>query len=138
MTTSIFQDIRGALQTRVLTVPVFPSKISYEGRLYSPVIGVPYASLVLKPTSGKPFSVDGDTTALRGLLLVDLYYPASGGSANVEIAGDSVISKFKSGTKLRCGSGLVLIDYAERADILAQDAWLHLPVTIGWRSFPSV
>lgn len=117
----------------------FPSAISYEGTSYIPTPNVPYARLTLLPTSGKPYSLDGTTTAAVGLFQISLFYPANGavGTATIESVADAVMHLFPSFLKITQGSTSIIVDYAQRAQILEEADWFHLPITVGWRCFPS-
>ena len=136
---SKFQDIRAALTARAKLATGFPTAISYEGVTYVPAPGTPYARLTLMPTSGKPYSLDGSVTGDRGMLQISLFYPSNGGpgTATVESVADAVIKLFPSFLKLTQGSTSVIVDYAQRAQILEEPDWFHLPITVAWRVFSS-
>lgn len=144
MTTSLYQDIRGALQVHAATATGFPplAQRAYENQRANPTTGIPYVRMTLTPTSGRAFSVSAVTKAHRGLFQVDYFFPALVGTADKPSAGDgepaidNLKSMFAPGTKLPLTGGETLyIDYAERGPGLAQDGWFCIPVTIGWRCF---
>lgn len=142
MTTSLYQDIRGALQTLAASATGFPAagQRAFENLEFSSTTGTPWVRMTVKPTSGRPYSVDAITRAHAGLFLVDFYFPADQGTAGKPAAGDGepAVDHFKDlfapGTKIPLTGGEILyIAYAERAQGIAKDGQFMIPVTVAWR-----
>lgn len=146
MTTTIYQDIRGALQAYAAGAAGFPplAQRAFENIAFSSTTGTPWVRMTVKPTAGRAFSTDALSIAHRGLFLVDFFYPTLQGTADKPAAGDGepavdhLRALFAPGTKLPLTGGeTLMIDYAERGPGLAQDGWYQIPVTIGWRVYAS-
>lgn len=131
---SLYQNIRGALQTRAATASGFPpvAQRAYENRLFTSTTGVPYARMTLIPSSGRPFSLSGARRYHNGMFQVDIFYPTLVGTAAAEQVADAVRAVFVPGTKVPLNGDMVLIAYSERHAGLDGKDWLQIPVTIGW------
>lgn len=131
---SLYQNIRGALQTRAATATGFPpaNQRAYEGVIFTSTAGVPYVRLSLIPSSGRAFALSGGRRRHLGLFQVDVFYPAAKGTAAAEVLADAIRDQFKPGIRLPLGSDIVLISYSERAAALFDASWTQIPVTVGW------
>ena len=138
MTTTLYQDIRGALQQRAASATGYPpvGQRAYEGGpLFSSTNGTPYARTTLMPTSGRPFEVSGGTKQHAGLFQVDVCVPSNQGTATAEIAADNVKAMFEPGDVLLKNGEHIVIDYAERGKAMVSPDWIFCPVTVRWRCF---
>lgn len=135
--TTVSQNVRGALQTRVALAAGFPpqNQIAYEGETFSSTLGVPWARLTLLPQSGRPFDVRAADTAHMGLFQVDVFVPDGLGTGAAELAADAVRAVFRGGTTIGIGGDRIVIDYAERAQAQQEPDWIVCPVTVRWRCY---
>ncbi len=131
---SLYQNIRGALQTRAALAAGFPpaNQRAHEGMVFTSTTGVPYARLSLIPSSARPFALSGQRRQHRGLFQVDVFYPANKGTGPAETVADAIRDQFKPGDRIPLGADIVLISYSERAAALFDAAWTQIPVTVGW------
>ncbi len=135
--TSIYQDIRGALQTQAMTASGFPAitEVAAEGVLFTPVVGTTWACMTLMPSQDRAFSVSGGTTQHMGLFQVDIHTPSDNGTAAAEIAADAVRAVFAVGSRIPFNNETVIVDYAERKQAMVDPNWIFCPVTVRWRCF---
>lgn len=132
MTASLYQNIRGALQTHLANVSGVPT-IAYEGVKFTPTVGTPYLGTSLVPTSARPGPI-GVNSILRhqGLFLVDAVYPNGSGTATAEAMADTIKAAFTTQTTLSLNGVDVRISYSERGQIQQEADWLRVPIAIGW------
>lgn len=138
MTTTIYQDIRAALQQRAQTADGFPAdpQIAYEGIVFTPTPEVPWARLTLSPTSIAAYTVNVGTLLHKGLFMIDLFYPLKAGTGLVESIADNVRAVFVPGQRLAIGQFFLQIDSSSRTRAMPSE-WLMVPVTVGWKVFAS-
>ncbi len=137
---SLHTDIRVALQEQAATAAGFPplAQRAYEGKLFVPSTGTPWARMTMLPTSGRPFSVSAEDRFEKGLFQVDVFVPYGAGSNAAEVAADAVIAVFNPASTLKQNGLFVFVQYAERARVMEQEAdWICAPVTVGWQAFPN-
>jgi hypothetical protein len=134
---SLLSDVRGALQLQAKSATGFPAAIDYEGNLFSPVYGVPWARMTLMNNSRQPFSLSGHSKIMGGLFQVDLFYPDNAGTATIDAVADAVVDVFPLDIHLIRGSTRVWINYAQRNPLLQQPDSIHAPITVAWRCFTS-
>lgn len=134
---SLYQNIRGCLQSRALATPGFPARCAFEGALFSSTVGTPWARLTLMPQMGRPYSVSAGLMRHSGLFQVSVFLPAGGGPGTgaAEAIADAVKARFVAGMKLAQGGETVEIEYAERSQAMVEADWISAPVTVGWRCF---
>ena len=106
MTTSLYQDIRGALQNRLAAVTGIPA-IAYEGKGYTPVAGTPFVEPVFIPISSPPVT-NGDQKVFlhEGLFQVAVVYPVAKGTGPAEAMADAIKASFTPGTVLSNGAAV--------------------------------
>jgi hypothetical protein len=126
------QEIRGALQARLLTVSGLPA-VAPEGVSFEPTIGTPYVAPVLVHGSERPFDLGGAGVISAGTLEVSLVYPSGFGTAAAEAMATSIKAAFPTGLVLEQGATKVLIRWAERRSVFQDSDFIRLPVSIGWR-----
>jgi hypothetical protein len=134
---SILQDIRGALQLQAASAAGFPTEVGYEGKLFSPTFGVPWARMTLLNNSGLPFSISGRSKITGGLFQVSLFYPVNKGTADIDVVADAVVDAFPLDMNLFKNAARIWINYAQRNPLLQQPDSIHAPITISWRCFTS-
>jgi len=135
--TSLYQDIRGALQTHAGMVSGLPAdgQRAYEGRLFTSTVGIPWARMTLLPYSGRPFSVSAETKDHIGDFQVDYFHPAGSGTGEAESLVDAIKEAFSPGVRLVQNGVTVLIQYSERRQAIQTADWLQIPVSVRWRAF---
>lgn len=137
--TSLTQDIRGALQQQVENVTGFPpaAQRAYEGKTFTPTVGIAWARLTLMTNSRRPFSLSGVSKITGGIFLIDLFYPPGSGTATIDAMADAVVDAYAPEAPLIQGSTRVLINYAQRAEVMRAAEDLQVPITVSWRVLPS-
>lgn len=134
---SLYADIRGALQLQAASAAGFPAAVDYEGTIFSPTFGIPWARMTLLNNSRLPFSISGRSKINGGMFQVDLFYPVDKGTEDIDTVADAVVDAFPLDTNLFKGSARIWINYAQRNGLLQQPDSIHAPITISWRCFTS-
>lgn len=130
---SLYQDIRGALQNRLLTVSGLPSSVAYEGVPFKPVQGTPFVEPVFQPINGRPATCGPDHFVLHeGLFNVAVVYPAGQGTGAAEAMADLIKEAFRAGTVLTLNANQIRTHWAERKAVLHDAGWVRVPVSISW------
>jgi hypothetical protein len=129
--------VRGLLQSRALLASGFPAgdQVKYEGKLFSPTKGTPWARMTFLPSAKRPFSVAGSSRLDDGLFQVDLYFPPLRGTKTLEDAVDAVLAEFTPGQSLSTSSVKVWINYAERGPVTESEESVDAFVRVSWRSY---
>lgn len=133
--TTLYQDIRGCLQTRANTATGIPGSAqrAYEGVPFAPTVGTAYIAYTLIPTQERPASLGPSGQTLRqGLFQVSLFYPSGSGTGTVESIADAVKNVFVAGNTLTQGTTSVRIRYAERGQCTVSADWIQCNVTVAW------
>lgn len=133
--TTLYQDIRGALQSQLATVTGIPA-LAYEGFPYKPVRGTPYCDCVLVPTSGRPYTL-GTAHLIdhEGTFEVGVTYPSGVGTGTAEAMADAIKAKFTAATTITQGTTIVRIRSSERRQALVDTDWIRIPVSVRWYLF---
>lgn len=133
--TTLYQDIRGMLQSRLASVPGVPA-IAYEGIPYTPVPGTPFCEPTFLPANGRPATMgDGHLVRHEGSFEVVLAYPTGSGTGTGEAMADTIKSYFKASDVLTLNGNNLRFRYAERRPVIEQTDWYRVPVSIGWYTF---
>lgn len=139
MPTTLYEDIRGALQPLADSVSGFPpiAQRSFEGMLFTSTTGVPWARITLMPVSGRPMTVSTNRKKHVGLFLIDLYGNPQIGSGGVEAVADAVMTIYKPPLRLMItgATDTVGIDYSERKSARPDGQYTMIPITVGWHCF---
>lgn len=132
--TTIAQDLRGALQTVLDSIPGFPpaNMRAYDGKNFSGTPFIPWARISLTTTGGLPFSLN-DSDVEFGLFQVSLYYPPEKGTADIEAMADAVKAAYSGRVPLILGAARVWIQSVRRGPLLPEADCIGLPVTVSWR-----
>lgn len=132
MTASLYQDIEGALETRLNTVPGLPA-VAAEGQTYNPTAGVPFVEPVHIPISSPP-TTNGDQKIYlhEGLFQIAVVYPVTKGRGPAVAMADLIKSYFTPGTVLTKGNAVVRFRSAQRSRALIDSQWVRIPVSIAW------
>lgn len=136
---TIHTDIRGAIQTKAATVSGFPASVQYEGRVFDPPKTSTWARITIIPSSERPPVLSG-VVMLEGIAQIDIFTPSKGGPGtnSIETLVDSIKTTFTPGLRIPSASGRVQIRYSERGPLIAEPDWLHIPVSIGYRTYDAV
>lgn len=144
MTVQVYDQIQAALEGHLLDhdgVPTDPATgntlVAFENAPFTPVDQEPWWRVNFRPTTAQRGAM-GDTGYSRadGIMIVELYYPAGGGSGDARRAADDLINHFKSGTRIESDDGvLVSIPRVMRSPGLSEPRWYHLNVEIWWTAY---
>lgn len=133
---SIYTEIRAALETKLTTVPGVPI-IAYENVDFDPTTGTPFVSVRMFPGSRRP-AVRGLTPQQRyeGIFRIDVVYPKGTGPSAAETMADTILENFEATTDLALTGGCyVSIDYAERGQGTSDNPWYVIPLSITFYSY---
>lgn len=130
--TSLYQDIRNALQTRLETVTGLPETV-YEGVSYAPVPGTPFIASALVPAAARPVTMGQDHLILHeGTFEIAVSYPSGVGTGSAEAMADAIKAVFTAESVLTVGANNIRIRYSERRQALIDSDWIRIPVSVGW------
>jgi len=129
-------EIRAALELHLATVPgIAPTtRWSRENVTYDPVPGTPWVRTTFAPNVAErlTFPANGAFVEHAGLLLVDLFFPATPtGTAGADAVADGIITRFPSGQGFAGIPELMVTRALVRAG-RRDGAWYQVPAEIGW------
>lgn len=132
--------ILDALLSDLNTISLSPQRaIAWPGIAFTPVSGTPYLAVSDFPTDTITRTVSTEGTVIyEGFLQVSAFWPKGQGLIAVKgLAGD-IATHFKRGRSIR-KNGTGPIVRIQRVPVIAapiiEPAWVHVPVTVYWRSF---
>ncbi len=134
---SIYSDIRAALESHLANTSGLPSGIAYENVSFEPETGTSFLKVAFVPTSRRP-AVRGLNPQQRyqGVFRVFCYTPEGHGPATADDIANKVITAFEAATDISFTNGgettIVSIDYAERDNGFVDSPWYYTVVNIGW------
>jgi len=130
---SLYNDIRGALVTKLAAVSGIPA-LADEGDTYSPVVGTPFVEYVNAPSQSRPVTMGGDHLKLhQGIFHVAVVYPTKSGIGAAETMADAIKEAFPVDVStITQNSITVRIRYAERLGAITQTDWVRIPIEIKW------
>jgi hypothetical protein len=134
---SIYNDIRAALESHLAGTSGLPSGIAYENVSFEPQTGTSFLKVAFVPTSRRP-AVRGLNPQQRyqGVFRVFCYTPEGSGPATADDIANKVIEAFDATTDISFTSGgettIVSVDYAERDNGFVDSPWYYTVVNIGW------
>lgn len=130
---SLYTNIRGTLQSHLMTCPGIPQNFAWEGARTEVTVNVPYVSSVLVPAEDIMTTM-GPSGLFRhsGSFEISLVYPSQGKTATIEALGDAVREHFRTGTVLELNGFRLRISSAEREQLLIEADWIRLPISVGW------
>jgi len=134
---TIAQDIRGALQGVLDTIDGFPpaSQRGYDGVVFSPTAGIPWARINLITNAGMPFSLNTSDVE-GGFLQVSYFFPGpSKGTAAAEAMADTIANAYRAFYRggLSKGAARLWIGFVRRGPLLPDADYIQAPVRVGWR-----
>ena len=136
-----YDQVQAALETHILEyngVPANPETgailIAFENDRFEPVSGQPWWRVQFVPVASERGSAGEDGyTRIDGELVVDLFYPAGGGSGQARRAADDLVSHFRSAQTVTSKDGVdVWIRGARREPALSEERWFSVQVRVRW------
>ena len=129
---SIYDDIRAALETNLISVSGLPS-VGWENVQFSPTTGTPYVKPRLIPTRREP-AVRGTNPQMfyQGIYRVECYVTEDQGPSAGDELADKIIDAFEAATDVSYSGTIVSIRYAEREMADIDGPFYMIPVNIGW------
>ena len=128
---TIHADLRAAFRAKMTDTAGLPTLIAWEGRVFSPGIGVPFMRESFRPIYSEPRAVGkGGTIQHRMTGNINLFYPASKGTVDIEQAAGLLLAAFAPGTSLVYGGSSGVVLKAERAPLMQEPDFIGCPITI--------
>jgi len=129
---SIYDDIRAALETKLNGVSGMPS-IAWENLTFTRTTGQSYVAPRLIPTVREP-AVRGLNPQIyyQGLFRVDCYVPEGLGPKAADELADKIIDAFEATTDVSHNGTIVSIRRAEREQGISDGAFFMVPVNVSW------
>lgn len=134
---SLDQDIRGALENRLLGVSGLPTNIAHQGELFRPpAFDIPWVVTSLVPVRERPSTLgDAHLVLHEGLFMVVLVFPAGDGTGAIDVLSNAVKARFRANDSAVQNSVIVRFRYAEKKSYMQDADWIRLPIEIGWYLF---
>ena len=136
-----YDQVQAALETSLLGysgIPLDPVSgnplIAFENDRFEPTTGQPWWRVQFVPVASERGSagVNG-YTRVDGELVIDLYYPAGGGSGQARRAADDLVLHFRSAQTFTSAGGVdVWIRSARREPALSEERWFNVQVRVHW------
>jgi hypothetical protein len=129
---SILNDIRGALDTRLLATAGIPA-VAPQNVLYNPTTGVAFLKSTLVPNTVRP-AVRGPNPQKRydGLYSILICTPeGQGAGAGYDLA-DLLLDRFVATTDISFAGIIVSVEYSEVGNSYFSPPFYCTPVTIAW------
>lgn len=129
----IFSSLRASLRTILLGVQGLPAARAWEGRKFTPTVGVPWVRETLVP-NGSVLAAYGAGGLIREDItyLIDVFQPATDADRifDLDDLGDAICRAFKPGTPLTTPDCRGQVISASRARIQHEPDWRMLPITV--------
>ena len=139
--TRVYDQIQAALEGHLLDCPELPLNpatgkrlIAFENDRFEPVTNQPWWRVQFVPVGSERGSAGEDGyTRVDGEFVIDLFYPAGGGSGSARRAADDLVSHFKSAQSVTSSGGVaVWIRGARREPALSEERWFNVQVRVRW------
>ena len=128
---TLHADMRAAFRKALRDIAGLPDQVEWEGKAFSPAIGVPFMSEGMVPVSSEPRAIGlGGTIRHRLLGTVNLFYPSNKGTLEAELATGLVLATFRPGTVLTYNGASGTVMKAEPRKILPDTDYLNAPVVV--------
>lgn len=130
-----YAAIRSALTARLQTLAGLPA-VAWENVAFAPVAGAMYLKPSLLP--GEPTQAELGNNGLNmhtGLYQISVFAPAGAGVAAVNTLVNSICDHFKRGVELTYGGVTVRLVKAYPSPMMQETDWIHIPITVQWRSY---
>lgn len=130
-----FTDVQATLMSAWAGVSLaYP--VAYEGRDFTPPNGAPWIALHTMPVSVRAAAIGvGSPLEHVGLLQIDLNYPLNSGTGTALTDADTVADYFAPGQTFTHNGMRLVIESCDRSQILRDDAWVTLYLTVKWRAW---
>lgn len=108
--------------------------VAHENLPYQPVIGEPYAEIIVLQNDITPVD-SSHTNETDGILRVILRYPSDTGAMNAKRKADEIFTHFKIGSQIEYETQKLTIVRQGRAPGYSEQGWYKIVMTIGYRAF---
>lgn len=141
MTTQVFDQVQAALEAEIESFSGAPEEpatgrklIAFENDRFEPPEDKVWWRVRFVPTTVQRGSLgEGGYSRIDGEMLVELYYPAGGGSGEARRAADDLMNHFKSGTRITSDDGVtVSVWRVWRSPGVQEPRWYHVTVNVWW------
>lgn len=128
-----FKDVRAALRARLAALPASPP-VAWENDAYTPTEGTLYLRQTILPSASPNVDLESLVEHI-GLMQVDVFAPAGGGSGAAEDMAATLEAHFAAQHTLIHGAEVVSIRTIEQLSGARDGAWYVLPIRISYQSF---
>jgi hypothetical protein len=130
--TAISEALLGRLEAMVLSPPL---PVAFPGRAFDPPDDVMWLKAALLPAEPQGIGRDSTNSNVhRGLLQVNVFYPADTAEIQAIVIADQVIAHFAYGTEVLEGGFLVEVSRAPWRSASVEDKpWQMIPVRIPYQ-----
>lgn len=126
-----YTDIRGALVSRLKTLPGLPSGVVWDNVPFTPTLGSAYYRVALLPAEPSQAALGDDgANEQTGIFQVSLCFPAGTGTKALQGAIDALCSHFKRGTQLVYNTQEVRVTKTWAGNLMQETDWVVIPVSI--------
>ena len=141
MTVQVFDQVQAALETHLLdcdSVPVVATTgqkmVAFENDKFTPVDTEPWWRVSFHPTTVQRGAMgDNGYSRADGEMIVEIYFPAGGGSGGARRAADDLINHFKSGTRITSEDDVTVSVWRSfRTAGLVEPRWYHINIHVWW------
>ena len=108
--------------------------VAHENLPYQPVIGEPYAEIIVLQNDITPLDF-GHTNETDGIFRVILRYPSDTGAMDAKRKADEIFTHFKIGSQIEYETQKLMIVRHDRAAGYSEQGWYKIVMTIGYRAF---
>jgi hypothetical protein len=136
-----YDQVQAALETHLTEYNGAPHDpetgdllIAFENDRFEPATGQVWWRVQFVPVGSERGSAGEDGyTRIDGELVVDLFYPAGGGSGQARRAADDLVRHFRSAQTVTSKDGVdVWIRGARREPALSEERWFSVQVRVRW------
>ena len=135
---TIYNDIRAALDTQLITATGFPAEAhrAWENVRFEPTTGTTWVATILLPAESRPAIMGPAPQQLyTGLYQVDIFAPEGEGPAEAETLADNIRAVFTVDDVLTSGSVNVRFRYSERIPAPPDPPWYRARVNVAWYTY---
>lgn len=109
-------------------------EVSHENIEYRPVLGTPYAEIMVLGNNITPYSL-AHTDETDGVFRIILRYPKGSGQVDIKTKADEIFSVFKIGKKLTNEGVSVTVTSQARQSGVPESGWFKIVLTIGYKAY---
>lgn len=130
---SVSQDIRRALEQRLVTVAGLPTDRGWETVDFEPTPGTPYVKMMIEKDTTRPEAMGDAAQKLHeGEAIVTVAYPLGSGAVDAELVSDAIRDAFPTSLVLSEGSHVVRFRWAEPRLAINDRPWYVVTSAIRW------